>query len=156
MTSLFSGEFLCKLDAKGRLMLPARLKNKLPKEHTRTLMLQKSFDQCITIYPLVEFEKMIKRYENLDELDPEVREFERNFMRGIDEVEMDNNFRFLIPKKFQQALNLQKEVLVIGVRQRMEIWNPETFESKYEVKDEQQFKDLSKRILEKKNQEKKG
>ncbi len=141
MTPRFKGEFECKLDAKGRLMFPSRLKVSLPAENTKSLILKKGFEPCLTIYPLAEWEKIMGRFEHLDEFDVRARKFERSFLRGADEIEMDSNFRFLIPKKFINELGFKKEVVVVGVNNRIEIWDAETLDNY--VAGEDEFSELA-------------
>ena len=126
MAARFKGEFVCKLDSKGRLMFPARLKTSLPKTNTMNLVLKKGFEPCLTLYPLAEWDAMMDRFEDMDEFSSKARKFERSFFRGVEEVEMDRNYRFLIPKKFVVDLGFKKEVKVIGVNNRVEIWDTET------------------------------
>ena len=129
MAVRFKGEFVCKLDSKGRLMFPARLKGALPETNTMNLVLKKGFEPCLNLYPQAEWDAMMDKFEDIDEFSPRARKFERSFFMGVDEVEMDRNYRFLIPKKFIVELGFKKEVKVLGVNNRVEIWDAETLKS---------------------------
>lgn len=129
MAARFKGEFVCKLDAKGRMMFPARLKVSLPETNTMNLVLKKGFEPCLTLYPQAEWDAMMDRFADMDEFSPKARKFERSFFRGVEEVEMDRNYRFLIPKKFIVELGFKKEVKVIGVNNRIEIWDADVLDS---------------------------
>lgn len=124
----FTSEYECKLDIKGRLVLPAKLKAALPESHGNELMIVLGFEPCLVLYPLLEYNKTYSKVAGLDELKKEDRNIQRNFFRRNIEVELDNAGRFLIPKSMKQAVKIDKEVKVVGVGNRMEIWNPETFE----------------------------
>ncbi|MDN5211573.1 division/cell wall cluster transcriptional repressor MraZ [Fulvivirgaceae bacterium BMA12] len=141
MAARFKGEYVCKLDSKGRLMFPARLKGSLPEANTMNLILKKGFEPCLTIYPQAEWDAMMDRFEDLDEFSPKARKFERSFFRGAEEVEMDRNFRFLIPKKLIDELGFKKEVRVLGVNNRVEIWDADTLDQY--VAQEEEFSELA-------------
>lgn len=141
MAVRFKGEFICKLDSKGRLMFPARLKGALPAVNTMNLVLKKGFEPCLNLYPQAEWDAMMDKFDDIDEFSPKARMFERSFFRGVEEVEMDRNYRFLIPKKFIVDLGFEKEVKVLGVNNRVEIWDPETLE-KY-VAEGEEFSELA-------------
>lgn len=124
----FTSEYECKLDAKGRLVLPAKLKAALPEINGNELMIVLGFEPCLVLYPLLEYNKTFSKVAGLDELKKEDRNIQRNFFRRNIDVELDNAGRFLIPKSMMQAVKIGKEVKVVGVGNRMEIWNPEVFE----------------------------
>jgi len=79
------------------------------------------------VYPISEFKKIYSRIAGLSEFNPDYRKLQRNFFRGNTIVELDNSGRFLIPKNMLQYAELQKEVIVIGMGNKVEIWNPEIY-----------------------------
>ena len=125
--TFFTSEYECKLDAKGRLILPSRIKANLPSDRGNELGIGLGFDQCLVVYPIVEFRKIYSRIAGLSDFNPEYRKLQRNFFRGNTVVELDNNGRFLIPKNMLQYAALEKEVIVIGMGTKIEIWNPEQY-----------------------------
>lgn len=124
----FTSEYDCKLDAKGRLVLPSKLKAALPETNSHELMIVLGFEPCLVLYPMLEYNKTYSKVAGLDELKKEDRNIQRNFFRRNMEVELDSAGRFLIPKSMMQAVKIGREVRVLGVGNRMEIWNPEIFE----------------------------
>jgi len=124
----FTGEYLCKLDAKGRLVLPAKLKAAIPEINGSELMMIQGFEPCLVLYTLLEYNKTYSKVAGLDELKKEDRNIQRNFFRRNIDVELDNTGRFIIPKNMMQAVKIDKEVKVVGVGNRMELWNPEVLE----------------------------
>ena len=125
--AFFTSEYECRLDAKGRLILPARIKANLPEGQGIELVVGLGFDQCLVVYPISEFKKIYSRIAGLSEFNPDYRKLQRNFFRGNTIVELDNSGRFLIPKNMLQYAELQKEVIVIGMGNKVEIWNPEIY-----------------------------
>lgn len=128
----FTSEYVCKLDAKGRLVLPAKLKAALPETNGNELMIVLGFEPCLVLYPMLEYNKIYSKISGLDELNKGDRNIQRNFFRRNVDVELDNAGRFLIPKSMMQAVKIDKEAKVVGVGNRMEIWNPEILEQ-YEI-----------------------
>lgn len=124
----FTGEYICKLDAKGRLVLPAKLKAAIPDSNGNELMMIQGFEPCLVLYTLLEYNKTYSKVAGLDELKKEDRNIQRNFFRRNIDVELDNTGRFIIPKNMMQAVKIDKEVKVVGVGNRMELWNPEVLE----------------------------
>ena len=127
--AFFTSEYECKLDAKGRLILPARIKANLPSGEGNELVIGLGFDQCLVVYPIAEFKKIYSRIAGLSEFNPDYRKLQRNFFRGNTVVELDNNGRFLIPKNMMQYAGFDKDVIVIGMGNKVEIWNPELYRS---------------------------
>ncbi len=141
-----TGEYECKLDAKGRLVLPSRLKASLPESSSTELYLVKGFEPCLLLYPLVEYKKIFSRIAGLNEFNVEYRRLQRNFFRGSASVELDNAGRFLISKSMLIHAALERECVLVGMGNRMEIWNPGKYED-YLIKDPQELSALAEKYL---------
>lgn len=122
--TFFTSEYECKLDQKGRLILPARIKSNLPAGQEKELVIGLGFDQCLVVYPMAEFNRIYSQIAGLSDFNPDYRRLQRNFFRGNTVVEMDSNGRFLIPRNMLQYAALEKDVIVIGMGNKVEIWNP--------------------------------
>ena len=144
--SYFSGEYECKVDAKGRMVLPAKIKVNLPGLNTNELVVKRGFEPCLVVYPMIEWKKVFSKVSGLNEFNKEYRSFQRNFLRGSTEVEMDATGRVLIPKTMSRYAGLQKEVIVVGMGNRVEIWDPERYDE-YLIKDEDEFSKLAEKYL---------
>ena len=142
----FTSEYECKLDAKGRLVLPAKIKASLPDTSAGELVVRRGFEPCLAVYPHLEYKKIFSRIASLNEFNEEYRMLQRNFFRGNVEVELDSNGRFLIPKSMLRYAGLDKEVVVVGLGQRIEIWNPDMYED-YLIKDQSEFSKLAEKYL---------
>lgn len=125
--TFFTSEYESKVDAKGRLVLPARIKAQLPPEE-KQLVIRKGFETCLVLYPMVEFKKVFSKISALSEFNKDSREFQRNFLSGVLEVELDNNGRFLLPKNLLAYANIDKDVILVGTGSKVEIWNPSIYE----------------------------
>lgn len=144
--SFFTSEYECKLDAKGRLVLPAKIKGNLPEASGNELVLRRGFEPCLILYPMVEFKKIYSKISGLNEFNEEYRKLQRNFFRGNATVELDGTGRFLIPKLMINYSELQKEAIVVGMGNRIEIWNPEQYD-KYLINDPGEFSALAQKYL---------
>lgn len=127
--AFFTSEYTGKLDAKGRVVLPARMKTALPESSSTELYIKLGLEPCLELYPLSEYKKVYSKIAGLNEFDPEVRTLQRNFFRGSATVELDGAGRFLIPKMMIQYAQLNKEVVIVGMGSKMEIWNPEVYQN---------------------------
>jgi MraZ protein len=144
--AFFTSEYRGKLDAKGRLVLPAKMKGNLPEAASSELFMREGFEPCLELYPLIEYKKIYSKIAGLNEFNAEYRKLQRNFFRGSTTVELDSAGRLLIPKSMLQYANLDKEIVVVGMGNRMEIWNPEEYE-KFLIKDPQELSDLAEKHL---------
>jgi len=144
--SFFTSEYECKLDAKGRLVLPSKIKGNLPEASGNELVLRRGFEPCLILYPMVEFKKIYSKISGLNEFNEEYRKLQRNFFRGNATVELDGTGRFLIPKLMINYAQLEKEAVVVGMGNRIEIWNPEQY-NKYLINDPGEFSALAEKYL---------
>jgi len=144
--AFFSSEYNCKLDAKGRLVLPAKIKGQLPERKGTELMLRRGFEPCLVLYPLIEYKKIYNKIAGLNEFNEEFRMLQRNFFRGNALVDLDTMGRFLIPKPMLIYSQLEKQVIVVGMGNRVEIWNPDIYQ-KYLITDQSEFSKLAQKYL---------
>ncbi len=144
--AFFTSEYECKLDAKGRLVFPARIKAGLPESSGKELVVSLGFEKCLIVYPMLEFRKIYSKVAGLSEFNPEYRRLQRNFFRGNSIVELDNSGRFLIPRTMLNYAQLEKEVIVVGMGNKVELWNPELY-TKQLYKDQGEFSEKVQKYL---------
>jgi MraZ protein len=144
--TFFTSQYECKLDAKGRLVLPSRIKSQLPEGESQELVVRKGFEQCLIIYPLVEFKKVFSKISGLNEFNEEYRKLQRNFLSGVVTVELDGNGRFLLPKTMLAYANIDKDVLLVGTGTKVEAWNPVIYE-KHQIQDPGELSKLAEKYL---------
>lgn len=143
--TFFTSEFESKLDAKGRMVLPARIKAQLP-EGDAELVIRRGFEPCLIIYPMVEFKKVFSKISGLSEFNEEYRTLQRNFLAGIATVELDSNGRFLIPKNMLAYAKIEKDALLVGIGNKVEVWNPTVYE-KHIIQDQSELSKLAAKYL---------
>ena len=119
------GEFVHSLDAKGRLIMPAKLREDIGERFVVT----KGLDGCLFAFSLTEWTNFEEKLKTLPLSNKNSREFTRFFLSGATECEIDKQGRFLIPNNLRQVANLEKEVIIIGVGTRIEIWNKDKWKT---------------------------
>ena len=144
--SFFTSEYDCKLDAKGRMVLPAKIKSSLPESNGKELVIRRGFEPCLVLYPMVEYKKIFSRIAGLNEFNEEYRKLQRNFFRGNAVVELDNNARLNIPKQMLNYAQIEREAIVVGMGNRIEIWEPSKYEE-FLIDDSKEFSDLAQKYL---------
>ncbi len=145
MASL-SGEYECKLDPKGRMVLPSRIKSALPDAEVLKVYIKRGFEQCLVMYSELEWKKVYSKVAGLSEFNEEHRNFQRNFFSGSVELELDNNGRLLLPKTMIKYAGIDKEIVVVGVGNRVELWNPEAYNA-FLIKDQAAFSKQAEKFL---------
>lgn len=123
------GEFNCKVDAKGRFMLPVGLKKDLADVLSKGFVLNRNLHQkCLVLYPMPEWEKMSKKLSSLNRLIKKNDLFVRKVMGGATKVEVDNAGRMLLPKPLADYAGLGIDIKVIGGGSTIEIWSKELYD----------------------------
>ena len=122
---MLMGEFQQYIDAKGRIIIPAKLREDLGAKFVIT----RGLDGCVFGYPLENWEKIQEKLKQLPLAKKEARAFTRFFYSAAAEAEIDKQGRINIPSTLVDYANLEKECLVLGVSDRIEIWSKTKWES---------------------------
>lgn len=117
------GTFEHGLDAKGRVIFPAKLREDLGESFVVTLGL----DGCLFAYPMDQWEDFVNRLKELPGT-KEARKLQRYFLAGAAPCEADKQGRVLIPANLRERAGLSKEIVFVGVLQKIEIWSKERWE----------------------------
>lgn len=116
---MFSGEFSHNIDAKGRLIVPARFRELLGD----TFVITKGFEGCLFAYSAEEWEKVAQKLSRLPSNQANARRIQRTFLSGAAPCETDKQGRILIPATLRAHAALTRDVTVIGAYNRVEIWD---------------------------------
>ena len=144
--TFFTSEYECKLDVKGRMVLPAKIKAQLPDGGGNELVIRRGFEQCLILYPMVEFRKVFSKISGLNEFNEEYRKLQRNFLSGVVTVELDNNGRFLIPKNMLAYAHIDKDVMLVGMGNKVEVWNSAIYQKQI-IQDPGELSKLAEKYL---------
>src|ERR1051326_8172265 len=124
----FLGEFECKLDDKGRFILPAPLKKQVPQEVEERFVVNRGFEKCLVLYPLNEWNRITDELNKLNTYQKQAREFVRYFYRGATELALDGSSRLLLPKRLLEYAGITKEIVVFAHANKIEIWAADLYE----------------------------
>ncbi len=128
MANLF-GEYVCKLDSKGRFMLPSGLKKQLSSGDQERFVVNRGFEKNLTLYPESEWQVITKEINSLNLYNKKNREFVRYFFRGASELTTDATARLLLPRTLLDYAGLDKEIVLFAYGNRVEIWSKELYET---------------------------
>ena len=118
---MFMGEYNHTIYAKGRLIIPARFRELLGEE----FILTKGLDGCLSIYPMDAWEAFETKLRALPLTNKNARTFTRFFVAGATNCELDKQGRILVPQTLREFAGLEKEVVLTGNLDRIEIWSKE-------------------------------
>jgi MraZ protein len=150
--SAFIGEFNCKLDEKGRLSIPSKLRAQFPEAAANMLVVNRGFEQCLVLYTKEDWLMETAKLTAVDDfMSPEIRRFKRIFTNGANLVQIDNAQRILIPKKLLEYASLQDEVVLVANGNKIEIWDQTLYNSELNV-DSAELSELAKLFHQQKNQ----
>ncbi len=128
---MFYGEYKHGLDRKGRLILPARFRDVCRESGIDKFFLTRGLDKCIFMFCEEEWRAQEKKFKGLSFTKQESRSFNRLFFSGAVEVIPDKQGRFIIPQYLKQYADIKGDAVVIGVSNRIEIWDASAWETFY-------------------------
>jgi MraZ protein len=126
--SSFKGSYSYSVDSKGRINIPARLRKYVSPEANDTFVVTRGYEQCLFVYPLDEWNKLEQSIRVLSPSDPKHRFFTRTLLQRAMESQLDGQSRITIPKELLQFASIENEVLILGVLERIEVWNPKVYD----------------------------
>ena len=123
------GTYECKIDVKGRLLIPSAFKKQLAPVIPRGFVLKRAvFQNCLELYPLAQWEELIKKVNSLNRFKKKNNDFIRRFTAGVKFIELDGNGRLLIPKDLIEFSNINREVTLSTSVNIIEIWDKSSYE----------------------------
>ena len=122
---MFMSEYNHTVDAKGRLIIPSKFREILGDE----FVISKGMDGCLFVYANDDWKAFEEKLTSLPLINKEARQFARFFLAGAAQVEVDKQGRILLPASLRSFANLDKDVVLVGVGSRIEIWDKEKYEA---------------------------
>ncbi len=145
--SSFKGSFSYSVDNKGRVALPAKLRKNLAGSAKGNFVITRGFERCLYLYPQDEWNKLETYVRSLSFLDAQHRFYTRTLFEKATDAPFDNQSRITIPHELLKFADIENEVLILGVLDRIEIWSPKIYDDyqknhpdTYETVAEQVFK----------------
>lgn len=121
---MFMSEYNHSIDAKGRLIIPSKFRETLGEE----FVVSKGMDGCLYVYANEDWNAFEQKLTTLPLINKEARQFARFFLAGAAQVEVDKQGRILVPANLREFAGLDKDVVLVGVGSRIEIWSREKWE----------------------------
>ena len=141
------GTYECKVDAKGRLLMPAPLKKQLATSLQNGFVLKRSvFQPCLELYPMQEWDLMMQKINKLNRFVKKNNDFIRRFTAGVKVVEIDALGRLLVPKDLVVFASIAKEVVFSSAVNIVEIWDKDLYEKSISGEDVD-FADLAEEVM---------
>lgn len=122
------GEYYCRLDQKGRLILPSNLKKQLSPDARDMFVINRGFENCLVLYPLNEWKSESEKVNRLNLYNRKNRDFVRYFYRGASELILDGSGRLLLPKTLMKYAGIDRDVILSAFSNRIEVWAKEKYE----------------------------
>ena len=123
------GTYECKIDVKGRLLIPSAFKKQLGPVIPKGFVLKRAvFQNCLELYPLEQWEELIKKVNSLNRFKKKNNDFIRRFTAGVKFIELDSNGRLLIPRDLIEFSNIKREVTLSTSVNIIEIWDKSSYE----------------------------
>ncbi len=140
---MFIGEYTYSIDDKKRLAVPVKFRSLLGKKAVIT----RGLDQCLFVFSTKEWESLAEKINKLPLSQSDARGFSRLMLGGAMEVSIDGSGRVLVPDYLKKYANLSKKVALVGVLNRVELWDEDTWE-KYKGKTEKEGENIAERLKE--------
>ena len=124
------GTYECKIDVKGRVLIPSSFKKQMSSVLSKGFVLKRAvFQNCLELYPINEWEELIKRVNSLNRFKKKNNDFIRRFTAGVKFIEVDNNNRILIPKDLIEFSHIKRDIVFSSSVNIIEIWDKDKYEN---------------------------
>lgn len=140
------GEYECKIDAKGRFVLPSGLRRQLPEDEQKEFVINRGLDQCLVLYPIKIWERELAKIHSRNQYVAKNRAFARKFQNGAKPVEIDNAGRVLVPKQLAGYAEVSKELVLVASFDRIEIWDKGVYDA-WQADEQWDMETLSEEVM---------
>lgn len=144
---MFQGHAILTVDAKSRIVLPSKFRKNVNPEANNHLVLTRGMDECILLYPQDIWERVTKGLKNYNVFNAQQRFFIRHFMMYVNECDLDSQNRILLPSQLIEFAHIKKEVLILGMLDIIEIWDPET-KAKFDSVQDESYESIAQKVSE--------
>jgi len=128
---MFYGEFAHSLDRKGRLIIPSKFREAIKEAYAEKLYITRGLDKCLFVFTEEEWKTQETKFKSMPFTKSEHRKFNRIFFSGASDTAPDKQGRILLPNYLKDFAGIKKEVVFIGVSNRIEIWSKELWREFY-------------------------
>lgn len=148
--SSFKGSYSYSVDSKGRINIPAKLRKYVSPEANDTFVATRGFEKCLFLYPLDEWNTLEGSVRELSPSNSQHRFITRTLLQYATETQLDGQSRITIPKELLQFAGIEDQVLIVGVLERIEAWNPKEYDV-YMKSQTDSYENVAQTVLHKKS-----
>ncbi|CAG5085712.1 division/cell wall cluster transcriptional repressor MraZ [Parvicella tangerina] len=142
----FIGEYHCKLDAKGRLSLPADMRKQLSPDDADSFVISRGVDDCLSLYTMSEWDRVMEKLRSLNRFKAKDRKFARMFQKGATKLSLDSSGRLLFPKALMGWAGIQKDIVLVANVDLWEVWDKKRYEELLDS-DWEEFEGLAAEVM---------
>jgi len=143
---MFYGEYGHAIDKKGRLIIPSRFRESFKEYDIERLYITRGLDKCLFMFTESEWKSQESKFKSISFTRAEARKFNRLYFSGASQIEFDKQGRILIPKYLKDYAGIKKDIMIIGVSNRIEIWSKESWQNYYDSSKES-FEDIAEKLM---------
>lgn len=148
---MFYGEYEHSVDKKGRVIIPSKFRDFFHEYHIEKLYVNRGLDKCLFVFTEDEWKSTESKFKARSFTDPNARKFNRMFFSGAVQIECDTQGRILIPKYLKDYASIKKDIVFLGVSNRIEIWSKETW-AKFYGDNKDSYEEIAEKLMDRGDQ----
>lgn len=143
---MFYGEYEHAIDNKGRLIIPSRFRDSFKEYEIGKFYITRGLDKCLFMFTENEWKTQESKFKAISFTKSEARKFNRLYFSGASQIECDKQGRILVPKYLKDYAGIKRDVMIIGVSNRIEIWAKDAWEEYYRNSRES-FEEIAEKLM---------
>jgi len=143
---MFYGEYTHSVDKKGRIIIPSKFRDVIKDKGIEKLYVTRGFDDCLFVFPESEWKAQESKFKEMSFTKKEVRKFSRLFFSGATETIPDKQWRILVPDYLRTHAKISKDIVIVGLSNRIEIWAKDKWEDFYNSSKEN-YEDIAENLF---------
>jgi MraZ protein len=143
---MFYGEFEHAIDKKGRIIVPSKFRDSLKEYDVQKLYITRGLDKCLFLFTENEWKSQESKFRSLSFTKAEARRFNRLYFAGASQIECDKQGRILMPKYLKDYAGIKRDIMIVGVSNRIEIWAREAW-LEYYNSSKDSFEDIAEKLI---------
>ena len=147
---MFYGTFGHTIDKKGRLIIPSKFRTSFKEHYVEKFYITTGLDKCLFMFTEEEWKRQESKFKTMPFTNADARKFNRLYFAGASDVECDKQGRILVPKYLKDFAEIKKDVVIIGISNRIEIWAKDKWNDYYESS-KQSFEDIAEKLVDTEN-----
>jgi MraZ protein len=143
---VFYGEYEHTIDKKGRIIIPSKFRDFLKEYDIKKIFVTRGLDKCLFLFTEDEWKTQETKFKSSPFTKSESRKFNRLYFSGAAQVECDTQGRILLPKYLKDFAEIRKDIIFIGVSNRMEVWSKEVWQEYYKTS-KGSYEEIAERLM---------